>query len=373
MTDPSALCYTDRGGPGSIKSGGKRIREMRSIGRTFMTTAVLVGLCAPGARAATGNDAVVATVGSYNITEQQIDTKLRAQLASLQVQLYDLKRTAVEQMADDFLVQQAAKKAHLSPAAYLKQQIDDKVAEPSDADLHKIYDQIKAQTNQSYDQVKLILATAIKDHERQQLHDQLMQSLRTMQGYKLLLQPPRFAVNANDRPSLGPSDAPVTIVEFGDYQDAYSGRSENTIRQIRANYGDKLRLVFMDFPVEKHPAGMDAARAARCAGEQGKFWEFHNAVFADQTKLAVTDLKATAANLKLDTAKFDDCLDKHKYDSDIAKDIAEGKSLGVDGTPVFFINGRMLLGAQPQQKFNAIISEELPASTAANATKQAKK
>ena len=354
---------------------------MRSIGRTFVTTAALVGLCAVArpatsraatSPAATSNGTVVATVGNYNITEQEVDGKLKAQLASLQIQLYDLKRTAVEEMADSFLVEQAAKSAHLSPAKFLKQQVEDKVAQPSDADLHKIYDQFKGRTSDTFDQAKLVLIPSIMDRERQQLHDRLMNKLRAEHGYKLLLKPPRFDVKAEARPSLGPSSAPVTIVEFGDYQDPYSGRSEETLRQIRANYGDKVRTVFADFPTPKLPNAMDAARAARCAGEQGKFWELHDALYADQTKLAVKDLKATAAKLKLDTAKFDDCLDTHKYDSDIEKDIAEGKSLGVDGTPVFYINGRPVLGPQPADKFEKIIADELPAGTA-NATKQATK
>jgi len=346
---------------------------MRSIGRTFVTTAALVGLCAAvrpaTGRAAASNDTVVATVGSYNITEQEVDGKLTAQLASLQIQLYDLKRTAVEEIADALLVEQAAKKAHLSPAAYLKQQIDDKVTQPSDADLHKLYDQFKGRSNDTFDQAKLVLIPFMMDRQRQQLHDELMQKLRAAHGYKLLLKPPRFDVKADGRPSLGPSKAPVTIVEFADYQDPYSGRSESTLKQIRANYGDKVRVVFADFPSPKLPNAMDAARAARCAGEQGKFWEFHDTLFADQTKLAVTDLKATAAKLKLDTVKFGDCLDKHKYDSDIEKDIAEGKSLGVEGTPVSYVNGRPVLGSQPAAKFDRIIADELPTGAAKQAAK----
>ncbi len=207
------------------------------------------------------------------------------------------------------------------------------------------------------------------DRERQQLRDQLMHKLRAAHGYKLLLKPPRFDVEVDGRPSLGPSKAPVTIVEFADYQDPYSGLSETTLKQIRDTYGDKVRVVFADFPSPKLPNAMDAARATRCAGEQGKFWEFHDALFADQTKLVVKDLKATAAKLKLDTAKFDDCLDKHKYDSGIEKDIAEGKSLGIDGTPVFYINGRPVLGPQPASKFDRIIADELPAGTAKQAAK----
>ncbi len=115
----------------------------------------------------------------------------------------------------------------------------------------------------------------------------------------------------------------------------------------------------MDFPLGIHDHAIDAASAGRCAGEQGKFWQFHDAMFADQSKLKPDDLKADAKKLGLDTAKFDECLDKGKYKSAIESDMAQGRDLGVDGTPAFFINGRPLSGAQPFEKFQTTIDEEL--------------
>ncbi len=210
----------------------------------------------------------------------------------------------------------------------------------------------------------------LKEQQRQQLHAHLIAKLRAQHQLKIMIPPPRFDVAAGNRPSMGPANAPITIVEFGDFESAFSKHSEDTLKQVRDRYGDKVRLVFVEYPLKGHPRAFDAARAAQCANEQGKFWPFHDALFADQSKLAASDLKAAAARLKLDTAKFNDCFDKHKYDADINKDIEEGASLGIEATPAFYVNGRPLLGAEPMEKFASIIDEELAATAG---TKQARK
>jgi protein-disulfide isomerase len=314
----------------------------------------------------------VATVGNYKITEQDLDNRLRSQLSVLEIQLYDLKRNAVDRMADDYLLQMAAKRAHLSVDAYLKREIDAKVVVPPDAEIRKLYDQQKGSSNVSYDQAKPLLIAAMKDQQRQQLRNDLMNRLRSEQGFKMLLKAPRFEVATGDLPALGPANAPVTIVEFGDFQDPFSKQSTLALKQVQAKYGDKVRLLFANWPSPSHPNAMQAALAARCANEQGQFWAFHDALFADPSKLGPADLKATAAKLKLDTGKFNDCLDKKKYEAAVNKEIAEGQSLGVDGTPAFFVNGRPILGPQPAQKFAEVINEELAAAPAAEA-KQARK
>lgn len=174
-----------------------------------------------------------------------------------------------------------------------------------------------------------------------------------------MLTAPRIDVKTAGHPELGAKDAPITIVEFSDFQCPFCGRAEPTLKQVREKYGDKVRVIYMDFPLGIHDHALDAASAGRCAGEQGKFWQFHDAMFADQTKLTPADLKANAKKLGLDTAKFNDCLDKGKYKAEIESDLAQGKDLGIDGTPAFFINGRPLTGAQPFEKFQSTIDEEL--------------
>ena len=160
----------------------------------------------------------------------------------------------------------------------------------------------------------------------------------------------------------GPIDAPVTIVEFSDFQCPFCSRVIPTLKQIEESYGDKVRLVFRQFPLHRlHPQAQKAAEASLCADDQGKFWEMHDAMFADQRGLAVDSLKAKAAELELDTATFDECLDSGKYAERIETDLAEGAAVGVTGTPAMFINGRFLSGAVPYEQIAAVIDQELEA------------
>jgi protein-disulfide isomerase len=128
---------------------------------------------------------------------------------------------------------------------------------------------------------------------------------------------------------------------------------------VFATYGDRIHFVYREYPLPNHQNAKPAAEAGQCANEQGKFWPYHDRLFANQQRLTVPDLKQHAAEVGLDTAKFNACLDSHKYASVVEKDIAIGNESGVDGTPAFFINGRMISGAQPFDVFKRMIDEEL--------------
>jgi protein-disulfide isomerase len=176
----------------------------------------------------------------------------------------------------------------------------------------------------------------------------------------------RADVSADDDPMLGDKDAPVTIIEFSDFQCPFCKRwHDQTFAQIKANYIDtgKANLVYRDYPLSFHQNAQQSAEAAECADEQGKFWEYHEVLFAkgagDGTGLNVADLKQYAADLKLDTKKFDSCLDSHKYATEVAKDTSDGSAAGVSGTPSFFINGQQLVGAQPYSAFQQAIDAAL--------------
>ena len=126
-----------------------------------------------------------------------------------------------------------------------------------------------------------------------------------------------------------------------------------------AAYGDRIHFVYREYPLPNHQYARMAAEAGQCANEQGKFWPYHDRLFANQQHLTVPELKEHAAALGLDTARFNTCVDAHKYASVIDKDIAIGNDAGVTGTPAFYINGRMISGAQPFEAFKKIIDEEL--------------
>ena len=172
--------------------------------------------------------------------------------------------------------------------------------------------------------------------------------------------PPRTDIATAGFPARGPATAPVTIVEFSDFECPFCGRLFPTLKAVENIYLDRVRIVYRQFPLRRiHPLAEKAAEASLCANEQGRFWEMHDSLFGDQEHLTVDALKARAVALKLDTAAFNACLDSGRQAAAIDKDIAEGMNAGVTGTPAMFINGRMLVGAQPFAAIQAIIEEEL--------------
>jgi protein-disulfide isomerase len=170
----------------------------------------------------------------------------------------------------------------------------------------------------------------------------------------------RVTVSTDGDPSIGPEDAPVTIVEFSDYQCPYCKTwYQQTYDQLMANYPGKIRFVYRDLPLPMHPEAIPAAEAADCAEEQGAFWKYHDALFSGQYTLGRTAYEQYAADLGLDTTAFSACLDDHRYQAEVKANAADAARLGLTGTPSFVINGRILIGALPFEDFKAIIDEEL--------------
>lgn len=169
-------------------------------------------------------------------------------------------------------------------------------------------------------------------------------------------------VSLDDDAMMGDENAPVTIVEFSDYECPFCGRHfTQTYPQLKKEYVDtgKVKIVFRDYPLPFHPAAQKAAEAAECAGDQGKYWEMHNKLFSNQQALGVADLKKYAGELAIKQSEFDECLDSGKYASEVQSDLSDGSAYGVSGTPSFFINGMLLVGAQPYSEFKRMIDAEL--------------
>jgi protein-disulfide isomerase len=168
-------------------------------------------------------------------------------------------------------------------------------------------------------------------------------------------------VGLGTMPVLGSESAPVTIVEFSDFQCPFCKRfKDQTMDALRQKYGDKVKIYFRHFPLESiHPEARNGSEAALCANEQGKFWEMHDELFLTQDLISPDNSKSLAEKLGLNKEQFDTCLDSSKYDSVINTDLQDGASYGVSGTPTFFIDGWRLVGAQPLAQFSAIIDKEL--------------
>ncbi|MBI2666940.1 DsbA family protein [Candidatus Woesearchaeota archaeon] len=167
----------------------------------------------------------------------------------------------------------------------------------------------------------------------------------------------------DDDTVLGKKDAPVTIVEFSDYECPFCARfHEQTFRELKKLYIDtgKVKFVYRDFPLSFHPNAQKAAEAAECAGEQGKYWEMHEKLFTEGVSGGVAGFKQYAKSIKVkDQKAFDSCLDGGETAAEIRKDFSDGQRVGVQGTPAFFVNGQIISGAQPLSVFQQVIDAEL--------------
>jgi len=174
-------------------------------------------------------------------------------------------------------------------------------------------------------------------------------------------EPTRYQVSADDDPALGPADAPVTLIEFSDYNCPFCRKwYQETLPLIMDEHGDQVRFVYRDLPVVGGGAvGFLAAQAANCAGDQDAYWEFHDALFTAEFGLSRDAFLAYADALGLDRQALQECLDSGYYEEEVRSDLADAFALGVGSTPTFFINGIPVVGAQSSETFLAIIESEL--------------
>jgi protein-disulfide isomerase len=300
-----------------------------------------------------------ALVAGKAISTQQVDDLVRSQLMDLRAREHQLRSQALDALVTQALLEKEAEARGLTPEALHKAEIEDK-ATVTDAEAKAFYAANKARFGATSEADALGQIEAGLGQQRQnERRTAFARELKAKYEVKLLLEPYRVAVETGNAPARGNPKAPVTIVEFSDFQCPYCVRARPTVKKVREEYGDKVRFVFRHFPLDFHAQAQKAGEAAACAGEQGKFWEMHDLLWENTSKLQVADLKAHAATLGLDAAAFGACLDSGRYASLVESDLAAGQGYGVSGTPAFFVNGRPLVGAQPFEAFEQLIDDEL--------------
>jgi protein-disulfide isomerase len=312
------------------------------------------------------DDQVVAEVGGRKITLGEVDAKWQefdaAERARVTQLLYQSRRNMLDVLVGDALIEDAAKAAKMSVEAFTERELGSRSQAVTDADIQRFYDENKERAQgRTLADLRGPIVEFLASQRKQQARAQLVDDLsRTGGKVRVLLEPPRHSVDvlATD-PSRGAATPVVTIVEFSDYQCPFCGRVTPTMAKIMETYGAKVKRVFKDFPLPNHLQAPKAAEAAHCAGDQGKYWEFHDRLFRDQSALQIPQLKESAQALGLDRAVFDRCLDSGKYEARVREGVSQGEKLGVNSTPSLFINGRPLIGAQPYEQFKQVIDEEL--------------
>lgn len=311
-------------------------------------------------------DQVVAEVAGRKVTLREVDAKWEefdaAERARVTQLMYQNRRNMLDQVVGEILIEDAAKAAGMPVQAYLSQDAARRALPVTDQEVAQFFAANKDRTQgRTFEQLGPQIKDFLASQRTQQARAQLVDELKAKStGVKVMLDPPRYTVatTASD-PVRGPASAPVTIVEFSDYECPFCARVNPTLEQVRQTYGDKVRIVFKDFPLPNHPQAPKASEAGHCANEQGKYWELHDLMFANQRALSVPALKQYATSLGLDMTAFNQCLDSGKHAGLVAAGLRQGESMGVNSTPTLYINGRALIGAQPFEAFKQIIDEEL--------------
>jgi protein-disulfide isomerase len=337
--------------------------------RTFsglLALALAVGLwlpaCADQAKSEAGKAGsaqVLATVNGKPITETDVREKAAAQFSQIdrdyEQNKYQLLEGQLEQMIQDRLLEAEAAARGVSKEQLLA---DLKPAEVTDAAIDAFYEENKARIPQPKEQVGPQIKQYLEQRGQFEVREKLFKDLEAKYKVDMKLEPMRTEVAAVG-PAKGPENAPVTIVEFSDFQCPFCSRLIPTLDQVTAKYGDKVRVVFRQFPLAMHAQAQKAAEASLCANDQGKFWEMHDAMFKNQQQLAVDALKAQATQLGLNAETFNTCLDSGKYQAKVAEDLQAGTAAGVSGTPALFINGRFINGAVPLEQITEVVDDEL--------------
>ncbi len=313
--------------------------------------------------AGANDGAVVAEIGGKPITAGELDTWIREDLFARETankgaaELFEFRSEALQRMLDEQLLAAEAAKQNVSVDELIAKQAKSGEA-VTDASVQAFYEQNKTRTGATLEQIGPRIRRFLEEQQANEGREAYVTSLREKSGVAIKLQAPRVNVAA-DGPARGRADAPVTIVEFSDYQCPFCKRVEPTVEAVLKKYPDQVRFVFRHFPLEQiHPRARPAAEAALCAHDQGKFWEFHEKVFAGE-KLEEVNLVEYATAVGLDADKFKACIAERKFKDQVDADMKAGREAGVSGTPAFFVNGIMMSGAKPVEEFAEVIEREL--------------
>jgi len=305
--------------------------------------------------------ATVAEVEGEKISWQELNEASGEQLANLEVQAYHLKQKKLDQLIDNRLLAREAKRRNIPLEQLIATEVTAKAAVVTPEEIHRVYELNKTTLQRPESEVADQLRTVLREQNEATRRHEFANTLRANAKVTVYLEPPApfRAVVGVDGPTRGTPTAPVTIVEFEDFQCPFCRKAQDTVQQVLLKYKDSVRFVHRDFPLQPlHPTSWKAHEAAHCAAEQGKFWEFRDLLYKN-APAPPEQLTAYASQLGLDSSAFKTCLDSGKFKAAVQKDEDEGDRLGVTGTPAFFINGRPFPGAQPESEFSRVIDEEL--------------
>ncbi len=319
---------------------------------------------AASATSSPGSDEVLARIDGEPVTMADVEDMLGEQLDQMEfkyrLQRHQLIERALERVVRRRLLETAAEASGVSGQQLLEEQVGPTAVSPDEVEAW-YRENAAALGGRSLEELRPRIRQFLVQTKRERALEGFAEELEEDRNVEYLLEPFRVELNNEGSPATGPEDAPITLVEFSDFECPFCGRFFPTYERIKQEYGDRLRIVFRQYPLrEIHPNAYGAALASLCAHEQGRFWEMHDLMFQEQDRLDRESLQQKAGRLGLDTERFNECMQSQRYAEQIQRDLQAGDRVGVDGTPALFVNGIPVPGgAVPYDVLANVIEEEL--------------
>ncbi|HEY7492551.1 MAG TPA: thioredoxin domain-containing protein, partial [Candidatus Tectomicrobia bacterium] len=330
----------------------------------LLASAALVGIPLPSPTPADTTEipATVATVQGQPISAEELTAAVKGDLLRLEMERYQVMKQKLDELIAMRLMHLEATKRAIPVEQLEQEEILAKVAPVSPEQVKAFYEANKNRIRQPLEQITPRIEAHLQQQAQQKQQQVFLNELRQRYAVNIALPIPTVHVSTEGEPSLGPTNAAVTIVEFSDFQCPYCRSVQPALKQLLQEYQDRVKLVFRDFPLRNiHPQAQKAAEAAQCAAEQQQFWPYHDKLFA-ATELQVNELKQYAQDLGLNMQQFTTCLDSDKYAQAVERDLQDGMQAGVSATPSFFVNGQPVSGAVPYERFKELVEAALQQS-----------
>ena len=332
---------------------------------------VSVGCMTASMSAQPAKNRVLARVNGVDVLEDEVRTAAASELKKLRLtrlqyeakhreKVHGAVESSLNRLVGLKLLEQEAERRSLPVQELLRLEVGAGLKQPTDQEVANFYQSNRKKLKKSLEELSGEIRRFLSRQQYQKRYQAYVDRLKNANQVELLLEPNRVEISTLSSPSLGPVDAPVTVVEFSDFQCPYCARLAPVVKRVAGEYPGRVRMVFRQFPLRSiHAHAQKAAEASLCAFDQGRFWEMHDALFEDIKKLESKDLRDRARKLNLDLEAFNQCLDSGKYAASVQQDLEDGMVAGVSGTPAVFINGRPLKGSKTYDGMKKLIEDEL--------------
>jgi len=342
---------------------------MSSSMRVILTALIALFLVTSGCSSQQAGDApqsqssetvVVASINGEPITKAELEYEAQGLLRQLDHDRYRMLEKGLKRMVNFRLIDAEAAERGVTSEALVHQEITLKITEPTQQEIADYYRDNNRLAERTLEEMSERIYERLKQTKEIERRAEFLDELRAKNEIVFSFEAPRYEIPVTeDDLARGPENAPLTVIEYADFDCPYCKTSYPVVERLLGEYAQQIRYVYRDFPLASHPRAVPAAMAAHCAGDQDKYWDYSQHLMLMRGDLSDADLTRRASDVGVDMAEFKACYEASRHEDRLQANMESGNRLGITGTPTFFINGRILIGAKPYEELKAVLDQEL--------------